>query len=130
MTRSAAAFAFLLVTACNSEAQNAPAPIAGDGGLACSAYASAFSDANAGKPELLAARGRFAQWVVGYLSGYNAMNAKRFKAAFGVFGDAKRANDNFALWWVLDVCKANPQATVHKATEEFIAWRLREESKP
>lgn len=127
MMRPLAAFAFLLVAACNdTQAQNAPAPF-GDGALACSAYASAFSESNAGKPELAAARGRFSQWVVGYLSGYNAGNAKRFTAPFGVFGDAKRAREDFALWWVFDVCKANPQATIHKAVDEFIAFRLREE---
>lgn len=129
MTRKLLAFAVLLVAASNSRAQTAPAPF-GDGALPCSAYASAFSEANAGKPELAAARGRYAQWVVGYLSGYNAVNAKRFKAPYGVFGDAKRAREDFALWWVFDVCKANPQATIHKATDEFIAWRLREGAKP
>lgn len=126
MTRKLLAFAVLLVAG-NGHAQNVPAPF-GDGALPCSAYASAFSESNAGKPELAAARGRFAQWVVGYLSGYNAGNAKRFKAPFGVFGDAKRAKEDFALWWVFDVCKANPQATIHKATDEFIAWRLKEEA--
>jgi hypothetical protein len=127
MMRAAAALAFLLVAACNdTQAQNAPAPF-GDGALSCSAYASAFNESNAGKAELVASRGRFAQWVVGYLSGYNSVNGNRFKASHGVFGDAKRAREDFALWWVLDVCKANPQATIHKAVDEFIAWRLREE---
>ena len=129
MMRSAAALAFLLVASCNSQAQNAPQPF-GDGALPCAGYASAFSETNAGKPESAAARGRFAQWVVGYLSGYNSVNAKRFKAPLGVFGDAKRAKEDFALWWVFDVCKANPQATIHKAVDEFIAFRLREETQP
>lgn len=111
-----------------SAAQNAPQPF-GDGALPCSVYASAFSEANAGKPELAAARGRYAQWVVGYLSGYNSVNRQRFKAPYGVFGDAKRAQEDFALWWVFDVCKANPKATIHQAVQEFIAWRLKEDAK-
>lgn len=121
--------ALLLPTPACSQAQSAPQPF-GDGALACSVYADAFSESNAGRPELAAARGRYAQWVVGYLSGYNAQNSQRFRAAFGVFGDAQRAREDFALWWVYDVCKANPQATIHQAVQEFIAWRLREEQQP
>ena len=119
----------LLPTPACSQAQSAPQPF-GDGALACSVYADAFSESNAGRPELAAARGRYAQWVVGYLSGYNAQNSQRFRAAFGVFGDAQRAREDFALWWVYDVCKVNPQATIHQAVQEFIAWRLREERQP
>lgn len=121
--------ALLLPTPAYSQVQSAPV-IAGDGAHACSVYADAFSESNAGRPELAAARGRYAQWVVGYLSGYNWQNGQRFRADLGVFGDAQRARKDLALWWVYDVCKANPQATIHQAVQEFIAWRLREEQQP
>jgi len=69
------------------------------------------------------------QWVYGYLSAWNDEHGKLFKARYGVFGDdADRAN-NFVGWWLIDVCKANPKATLADVTREFIRFRLEQEKR-
>lgn len=130
MTRSALALAFMLVTACNSEAQNAPAPyVDGDGLASCAVFVTDFDGQKDNADKRQFTRGRM-QWMAGYLSAYNAANGQRFKASAGVFGTAQQAKDLFAHWWLYDTCKLNPKATLHQVVQEFIAFRLREEAKP
>lgn len=133
MIARAGVSALLLALATAGHAQTAPPAsfaLEGFGNRLCEEYATAFADKNASNPALERERFGHAQWVLGYLSAWNLVNGKRFKARYGVFGDDQRRRDNFALWWVYDVCAANPKITVHRAADELIAWRLKEEAKP
>ena len=107
-----------------------PALIEGFGARLCDEYAGVFTDAAMHDPALERERFGHAQWVLGYLSAWNVANPGRLTARHGVFGNDRQRQDNFALWWVNDVCAANPGHSVQRAADTFIAFRLQQEPKP
>lgn len=69
------------------------------------------------------------QWLLGYLSAYNVQNHKAFKARYGIFGGDEERKKLFTEWWIYDVCKVNPKASLREVADEYIRWSLEQEKK-
>lgn len=98
----------------------------GVGNTPCGDLVRSFDAATADDYNLTLAR---LQWAYGYLSAWNDVHGRQFKARYGVFGGDADREKNFTGWWLYDVCQANPKATLADVTREFIRFRLEQEKK-
>jgi len=125
-------FCLVLCTSTSNVWSQAPAAflIEGSGRSTCEDFVRDF-DAGSEKRDADAHQRSIAQvqWTLGYLSSYNVQNRQRFKARYGIFGGDEERKKLFTEWWIYDVCKANPKATLHHVADEYIRWSLDQEKK-